>query len=100
MDMPDSEILKSREEMFARIPSDQRFTWKIAPKPGRLLFVDTVGKSLVALKDIFQSIGGEIWQPQTVGILDAKFDADGAFSVEIVVIPNEALSPSLKEQEP
>jgi hypothetical protein len=83
----DKEMLGSRMEAFSRIPTEQRFKWKITPMPGRLLFVDTVGKSLVALKDIFKSIGDEIGQPQTVSLLDAKFEADGSFCVEIVVLP-------------
>lgn len=84
------ELLGDRMKAFARIPNDQRFTWKIVPMPGRLLFADTVGKSLIALKDIFKSIGEELGEPQVVSILDAKFDNDGGLVIELVVMPNEA----------
>jgi hypothetical protein len=81
------EMLSTRQEAFARIPKDQRFTWKISPQPGRLLFADTVGGTLIALKDIFKSVGDELGEPQVVSILDAKFDEDGGLSIDLVVMP-------------
>jgi len=87
-EIPESETLvTTRKEAFALIPTEQRFTWKMTPMPGRLLFVDTVGKSLIAMKNIFKSIGEEIGQPQTVCLLDAHFEDDGSFVAEIVVTP-------------
>lgn len=85
----DAADASTRMEALARIPQDQQLTWTIAPHAGRLLFADTVGKSLIAMKDIFKSIGDELGRPQVVCISDARFDANGALSFDLVVMPKE-----------
>lgn len=85
--------LKTRAEAIAKIPSDQRFTWRLAPKPGRLLLAETVGQSLVAMKDIFASVGEHLGQPQIVGVLDVRFDEEGAFVADLVLMPKPEPDP-------
>jgi len=41
---------------YADIPSDQRFTMRIVPLPGRLFLAETIGAAMTGLKDIFGSI--------------------------------------------
>lgn len=87
---------EARAEAIARIPADQKFTWRITPQPGRLLFVETVGKSLVALKDVFQSVSDVIGQPHAASILDMRIEDDGAFACDIVLLPIEPPPPQEK----
>lgn len=90
----DEESLETREEAFARVPSDQRFTWELHPLPGRLLFAETIGTSLSLLKDMFASLnpGGSV-----VTVLDCGFRENGAFFADLAVLPVE--SPTQSEPE-
>jgi hypothetical protein len=82
--MSEAEQLQSRIEASARVPAEQRFQMRIVPSPGRLFFASTIGNSLTALGEMFKGIhqGGEV-----VCLLDAKFDEEGAFVMDIAVLP-------------
>lgn len=82
--MSEPEELKTRLEAVARVPDEQRFQMRIVPAPGRLFYASTIGNSLSALSDMFKGIhpGGEV-----VCLVDAKFDDDGAFIMDVAVLP-------------
>lgn len=82
------EALETREAAFARIPTDQRFTWVLKPLPGRLLFAETIGASLVCMKDMFASLtpNGEV-----VVVLNCGFRDDGAFLADLAILPDASL---------
>lgn len=75
----------------AQVPTDQRFTWKLTPLPGRLLDASTVGKTLESVCDILthDDKSGRNLFPALMGIrmTDAgEFEADIAL-LEILATP-------------
>lgn len=89
--MSDDEQLNGISEVVARIPREQCFTWELTPQPGRVLFAETIGQTLVALKDIFAGIhpGGTV-----VTVLNCGFRENGAFFADLAVLPVDSDKPA------
>lgn len=83
----------------ARIPSDQRFSFKITPLPGRLMDLATIGNSMAGLADLHAALGKDINPDIEMRsyLLGAEVEADGSFRVDIAVLP--LMRPSDDEQQ-
>lgn len=82
--MSDETELKTRLEAAAKIPQEQRFQLRLVPAPGRLFFASTIGNALCALEGMFKGLHSE---GEAVCLLDAKFEEDGGFLMDVTVLP-------------
>lgn len=76
---------------FADIPRDQKFSFCITPLPGRLLNLETVGKSWAALAEFHAELGKDIdadlkWKTCIGGV---GLEEDGTLRVDVTVLPVE-----------
>jgi hypothetical protein len=88
---------KTRLVAIADVPSDQRFTWRLTPLPGRLLNAETVGETLAAVCRILTShdkTGREVF-PALMGV---RIAATGAFEADIAILEIEADPMAVPEQ--
>jgi hypothetical protein len=75
----------------AEIPTDQRFSFRVTPLPGRLLDASTIGGCMVQLAKLHAALGKDIDPNVKWGtyILGAELEADGSFRLDVTVLPTK-----------
>ncbi len=82
-------MAESQQVMFATVPEEQKFSFRITPLPGRLMDTETVGGTLTQIGKLYKAIGNDIdlkvkWK---TCVVDIAIEEDGSLRFDMVVCP-------------
>lgn len=94
---PDKAAAEKRVVAYADFPDEQRFSFRVAPLPGRLLSAETVGGCLTYIAKAIKSANREyVKGSRFIALCGVRFDEDGAFVADLAELPVQ--KPPLNDQ--
>jgi hypothetical protein len=86
--MSDTDTEEMQVVAYADFPSEQRFTFKITPLPGRLLSAETIGGTLLNVAKMVKAANREyVRGSRFIAVCGIRLCDDGAFEADLVELP-------------